>query len=77
MNVGAFVVLLAVGCASQHDTGRRFEVPVIASGKLDAAVIAEKTGNCIVSDMEYTYTKSVRTVRNINPTPSPALAVAA
>jgi hypothetical protein len=77
MKVGAFVVLLAVGCASQHDTGRRLEIDVVAPSKLDAAVIAEATGNQIVAENEYCYVKRVRPIRHTPPKPSLALALAA
>ena len=35
----AYLVLLAIGTAALHDTGRRMEIDVIAPSKLDAAVI--------------------------------------
>ena len=59
----AYIVLLAIGTAISHDTGRRMEIEVIAPSSLDAAVIGETHGNCMVSDMEYVHTKSVRPVR--------------
>ena len=37
-----FLVLLAIGTAALHDTGRRLEMPVIAPNKLEACVIAER-----------------------------------
>ena len=60
----AYIVLLAVGTAISHDTGRRMEIEVIAPSSLDAAVIGEAHGNCMVSDVEYVHTKSVRPVRS-------------
>ena len=58
----AYIVLLAIGTALAHDTGRRLEMPVLAPSKLEAAVIAERNGNVIVADDEYVYAKSVRPV---------------
>ena len=58
-----YVVLLAVGTALTHDSGRRLEMPVVAPNRLDAACIAERNGNVIVADDEYVYAKSVRPVR--------------
>ena len=57
-----FVVLLAIGTALSHDSGRRLEMPVIAPNKLEACVIAERNGNVIVAADEYVYAKSVRPV---------------
>ena len=73
-----FVVLLAIGTALSHDSGRRLEMPVIAPNKLEACVIAERNGNVIVADDEYVYAKSVRPVRTSHCTftPGPELAVA-
>ena len=73
-----FIVLLAIGTALAHDTGRRLEMPVIAPNRLDAAVIAERNGNVIVADDEYVYAKSVRPVRTgrFNDMPPTGLAVA-
>ena len=59
----AYIVLLAVGTALSHDTGRRMEIEVIAPSTLDAAVIGETHGKCMVSDVEYVHAKSVRLVR--------------
>ena len=73
-----YVVLLAIGTALAHDTGRRLEIPVVASSRLDAAVIAERNGNCVVADEEYCYAKAVRPVRTsrFNRMPPTGLAVA-
>lgn len=73
-----FLVLLAIGTAALHDTGRRLEMPVIAPNKLEACVIAERNGNVLVRDDEYCHAKSVRTVRTNRCTfmPGPELAVA-
>ena len=60
----AYIVLLAIGTAMSHDTGRCLEIEVIAPSSLDAAVIGEAHGNCMVSDMEYVHTKSVRPIRS-------------
>lgn len=77
MNVGAFVVILAIGCASHHDTGRRLEIDVVAESKLDAAVIAEQAGNQMVAENEYVYTKRVRPIRRAPPKPRLIMAMAA
>ena len=77
MNMHAYIVLLAIGTAAFHDTGRRIEIDVIAPSKLDAAVIAEKTGNVMVGDDEYVYTKRVRAIHTSHPTPGLAMALAA
>ena len=58
-----YVVLLAIGTALAHDTGRRLEMPVLAPSKLEAAVIAERNGNVIVAEDEYVYAKSIRPAR--------------
>ena len=58
-----YVVLLAIGTALAHDSGRRLEMPVVAPNRLEAACIAERNGNVIVADDEYVYAKSVRPVR--------------
>ena len=73
-----FIVLLAIGTAALHDTGRRLEMPVIAPNKLEACVIAERNGNVIVRDDEYCHAKSVRPVRtnHFTFTPPTGLAVA-
>ena len=73
-----FLVLLAIGTAALHDTGRRLEMPVIAPNKLEACVIAERNGNVIVRDDEYCHAKSVRPVRtsHFTFTPPAGLAVA-
>ena len=73
-----FVVLLAIGTALSHDSGRRLEMPVIAPNRLDAAVIAERNGNVLVADDEYVYAKSVRPVHTDHVTfmPPTGLAVA-
>lgn len=74
----AYLVLLAIGTAALHDTGRRMEIDVIAPSKLEAAVIAERNGNVMVADNEYVYAKSIRPVRTNHCTfmPGPKLAVA-
>ena len=74
----AYVVLLAIGTALAHDTGRRLEMPVLAPSKLEAAVIAERNGNVIVGDCEYVHAVSVRPVRTsrFTFTPPTGLAVA-
>ena len=74
----AYLVILAIGTALAHDTGRRLEMPVIAPNKLEAAVIAERNGNVIVRDDEYCHAKSVRPVRtnHFTFTPPTGLAVA-
>ena len=59
----AYIVLLAIGTALAHDTGRRLEMPVLAPNKLEAAVIAERNGNVIVAEDEYVYAKSIRPAR--------------
>lgn len=75
MNMHAYIVLLAIGTAAFHDTGRRLEIDVIAPSKLDAALIAESAGNLLVGDHEYVYAKRIRAVRTTNPNPGqPALA---
>jgi hypothetical protein len=73
-----YVVILAIGTALAHDTGRRLEMPVVAPSRLDAAVIAERNGNCVVADEEYCYAKSVRPVHSdhVTFTPPTGLAVA-
>ena len=74
----SFIVLLAIGTAALHDTGRRLEMPVMAPSKLDAAVIAERNGNVIVGDCEYVHAVSIRPVRSspFTFTPPTGLAVA-
>ena len=74
----AYLVILAIGTAALHDTGRRLEMPVVAPNKLEAVVIGERNGNVIVSDCEYVHAVSVRTVRTRSFTfnPPAALAVA-
>ena len=74
----AYLVILAIGTAALHDTGRRLEMPVMAPSRLEAAVIAERNGNVIVADDEYVYAKSVRPVRTSRSTftPPSGLAVA-
>ena len=73
-----FIVLLAIGTALAHDTGRRLEVPVLAPNRLEAVCIAERNGNVIVADDEYVYAKSVRPVHSdhFTFTPPSGLAVA-
>ena len=73
-----YVVLLAIGTALAHDSGRRLEVPVLAPSRLEAACIAERNGNVIVADDEYVYAKSVRPVHSdhFTFTPPAGLAVA-
>ena len=74
----AYLVILAIGTALAHDTGRRLEVPVVAPNRLEAVCIAERNGNVIVADDEYVYAKSVRSVRTSRSTftPPSGLAVA-
>ena len=74
----AYLVILAIGTALAHDTGRRLEMPVMAPNTLEAAVIAERNGNVIVRDDEYCHAKSVRPVRtnHFTFTPPTGLAVA-
>ena len=74
----AYLVILAIGTAALHDTGRRLEMPVMAPSKLEAAVIAERNRNVIVADDEYVYAKSVRPVHTDHVTfmPPSGLAVA-
>lgn len=79
MNTGAFLVTLAVGTAALHDCGRRLELPVIASSRLDAASIAERNANvAMLPDDQYAYAIRVRPVRgnHTNFTPPSGLAVA-
>ena len=73
-----FIVLLAIGTALAHDTGRRLEMPVFAPNKLDACVVAERNGNVIVGDCEYVHAVGVRPVRasHCNFAPGHELAVA-
>ena len=73
-----YVVLLAIGTALAHDTGRRLEMPVVAPNKLEACVIAERNGNVLVDDCEYVHAVSVRPVRSshFTFTPPTGLAVA-
>ena len=74
----AYLVILAIGTALAHDTGRRLEMPVLAPNKLDAACIAERNGNVIVGDCEYVHAVSVRPVltSHFTFTPPTGLAVA-
>ena len=74
----AYLVILAIGTALAHDTGRRLEMPVMAPNSLEAACIAERNGNVIVADEEYVYAKTVRRVRGNQGTftPPTGLAVA-
>ena len=74
----AYLVILAIGTALAHDTGRRMEMPVMAPNKLEAAVIAERNGNVLVRDDEYVFAKSVRPVHagHVTFTPLTGLAVA-
>ena len=77
MNTAAFLVTLAVGTASLHDCGRRLELPVVASSRLDAASIAERNANvAMLPDDQYAYAIRVRPVRSDRFTPGPELAVA-
>ena len=73
-----YIVLLAIGTALNHDSGRRLEMPVVASNRLEACVIAERNANVIVADDEYCYAKLVRPVRTgrFNDMPPSGLAVA-
>lgn len=74
----AYLVILAIGTAALHDTGRRLEMPVMAPNKLEAAVIGERNGNVIVGDCEYVHAVSIRPVRtsHFTFTPGPELAMA-
>ena len=74
----AYLVILAIGTALAHDTGRRLEMPVMAPNTLEAAVIAERNGNVIVGDCEYVHAVSIRPVRSdrFTFTPPTGLAVA-
>ena len=74
----AYLVILAIGTAALHDTGRRLEMPVMAPSKLEAAVIAERNGNVIVGDCEYVHAVSIRPVHtdHFSFTPPTGLAVA-
>ena len=74
----AYLVILAIGTAALHDTGRRLEMPVMAPTRLDAACIAERNGNVIVGDCEYVHAVSVKPVRtdHFTFTPPTGLAVA-
>ena len=77
MNTAAFLVTLAVGTATLHDCGRRLELPVIASSRLDAASIAERNANvAMLPDDQYAYAIRFRPVRSDRFTPGPELAVA-
>ena len=77
MNTAAFLVTLAVGTATLHDCGRRLELPVLASSRLDAASIAERNANvAMLPDDQYAYAIRVRPVRSDRFTPGPELAVA-
>ena len=73
-----FVVLLAIGTALAHDTGRRLEMPVVAPNRLEAVCIAERNGNVIVGDCEYVHAVSIRPVHSDHFTfkPPTGLAVA-
>ncbi len=75
----AYLVILAIGTAALHDSGRRLEIPVMAASPLDAAVIAENTGNYgIVGDSEYVHALSVKRVHtsHVSFMPPTGLAVA-
>ena len=74
----AYLVILAIGTALAHDTGRRLEMPVLAPSKLEAAVIAERNGNVVVGDCEYVHAVSIRPVHtsHFTFTPGPELAMA-
>lgn len=69
----AYQVTLAVGNARRHDTGQRIRVDVVAAGKLDAAVIAERSAQPAISEFEYAYAKQIQPVLR----PAAALALAA
>ena len=73
-----FLVLLAIGTAALHDTGRRLEMPVVAPNRLEAACIAERNGNVIVGDCEYVHALKVTPIRtsHFSFTPGPSLAMA-
>ena len=74
----AYLVILAIGTAALHDTGRRMEIDVLAPNKLEACVIAERNANTLVDDNEYCYAKAVHPVRtsHFNLMPPTGLAVA-
>ena len=74
----AYLVILAIGTALAHDSGRRLELPVVAPNRLEAAVIAERNGNVIVGDCEYVHAVSIRPVHaaHVTFTPPTGLAVA-
>ena len=73
-----YVVLLAIGTALAHDSGRRLEVPVLAPNTLEAAVLGERNGNVIVGDCEYVHALRVTPIRtsHVSFTPGQALAMA-
>ena len=74
----AYLVILAIGTAALHDTGRRLEMPVMAPSKLEAAVIAERNGNVIVGDCEYVHALKVTPIRtsHVSFAPGQSLAMA-
>ena len=76
--MNGYKVLLAIGTALAHDSGRRLEVPVLAPNTLEAAVLGERNGNVIVGDCEYVHAVSIRPVRSspFTFTPPTGLAVA-
>jgi len=77
MKMHAYVVLLAIGTAAFHDTGKRMEIDVIAPTRLEAACIAENTGNIMVGDDEYCYVKQVRILHTKPSNPGQSMALAA
>ena len=76
--MNGYKVLLAVGTALAHDSGRRLEVPVLAPNTLEAAVLGERNGNVIVGDCEYVHALRVTPIRtsHVSFTPGQALAMA-
>ena len=61
--MNGYKVLLAIGTALAHDSGRRLEVPVLAPNTLEAAVLGERNGNVIVDDCEYVHALKVTPIR--------------
>ena len=76
--MNGYKVLLAVGNALTHDSGKRFEVPVLAPNRLDAAVLGERNGNMLVGDCEYVHALKVTPIRtsHFSFTPGQSLAMA-
>ena len=76
--MNGYKVLLAIGTALAHDSGRRIEVPVLAPNTLEAAVLGERNGTVIVGDCEYVHALRVTPIRtsHVSFTPGQALAMA-